>query len=44
VVVYADQPGGGPLPPVVKKLDASTKKTETKSAEPKKTTAKPPQP
>jgi peptidyl-prolyl cis-trans isomerase SurA len=43
VVIYPDQPAGAPLPPVVKKLDASTKKTETKSAAPKKGTAKPPQ-
>jgi hypothetical protein len=45
VVVYSGQPGGGPLPPVVKKLDATTaKKTDTKSAAPKKVPAKPPQP
>jgi peptidyl-prolyl cis-trans isomerase SurA len=42
VVVYSEQAGGGPLPPVVKKLDASTKKTDTKSAAPKKGAAKPP--
>jgi len=43
VVVYSGQPGGGPLPPVVKKLDASTaKKADTKSAAPKKGAAKPP--
>jgi peptidyl-prolyl cis-trans isomerase SurA len=42
VVVYSDQPGGGPLPPVVKKLDAATKKTETKTAAPKQGAAKPP--
>ena len=42
VVIYADQPAGGPLPPVVKKIDAPAKKTETKSEPPKKGTAKPP--
>ncbi|HSS48384.1 MAG TPA: hypothetical protein VLX28_05505 [Thermoanaerobaculia bacterium] len=44
VVVYPEQGPGGPLPPVVKKFDASTaKKTETKTAvPPKKAPAKPP--
>jgi hypothetical protein len=42
VVIYPEQPADAPLPPVVKKLEASTKKTDTKSAPPKKTPAKPP--
>jgi len=42
VVIYSEQAAGAPLPPVVKKLDASTKKKETKSAAPKKATPKPP--
>ncbi|HEV7785657.1 MAG TPA: hypothetical protein VGQ28_10005 [Thermoanaerobaculia bacterium] len=43
VVIYPEQGPGGPLPPVVKKLDASTaKKTDTKTAPPKKAPAKPP--
>jgi hypothetical protein len=44
VVIYPEQGPGGPLPPVVKRLDASTKKTETKTAPPKKAPAKPPAP
>jgi parvulin-like peptidyl-prolyl isomerase len=42
VVIYPAQAAGAPLPPVVKKLDASTKKKETKSTPPKKATPKPP--
>ncbi|HEV7507779.1 MAG TPA: hypothetical protein VGS07_23045 [Thermoanaerobaculia bacterium] len=43
VVIYPEQGAGGPLPPVVKKLDASTvKKPDTKTVPPKKTRAKPP--
>ncbi len=43
VVIYPDQPANAPLPPVVKKIDATTaKKAETKSAPPKKGPAKPP--
>jgi peptidyl-prolyl cis-trans isomerase SurA len=42
VVIYPEQAADATLPPVVKKLDASTKKKETKSAEPKKATPKPP--
>ncbi|HEX4960490.1 MAG TPA: hypothetical protein VF173_06605 [Thermoanaerobaculia bacterium] len=43
VVIYADQPAGAPLPPVVKKMDAPVaKKSEPKSAAPKKGKAKPP--
>src|SRR5436305_3360991 len=43
VVIYPDQPAGAPLPPVVKKIDATTaKKAETKSAAPKKGPARPP--
>ena len=43
VVIYPDQPGNAPLPPVVKKIDATTaKKAETKSAAPKKGPARPP--
>lgn len=42
VVIYSEQAAGAPLPPVVKKLDASTKKPETKSVAPKKATPKPP--
>ena len=42
VVIYADQPAGGLLPPVVKKIDAPAKKVETKSEPPKKGAAKPP--
>lgn len=42
VVIYSEQAAGAPLPPVVKKLDASTRKKETKSAAPKKATPKPP--
>ena len=40
VVIYPDQPAGGPLPPVVKKIDTPAKKGETKSEPPKK--GKPP--
>jgi peptidyl-prolyl cis-trans isomerase SurA len=39
VVIYAGQPAGGPLPPVVKKIDTPAKKPETT---PKKGPAKPP--
>lgn len=42
VVIYPEQGPGGPLPPVVKKLDVPTKKAETKTAAPKKAPAKPP--
>lgn len=45
VVIYPEQGPGGPLPPVVKKFDASTKKVEPKTAAPvapKKAAAKPP--
>jgi parvulin-like peptidyl-prolyl isomerase len=42
VVIYPAQPAGAPLPPVVKRMDAKAKKAETKSAAPKKGTAKPP--
>ncbi|MBW8874537.1 MAG: SurA N-terminal domain-containing protein [Acidobacteria bacterium] len=42
VVIYPNQPGNAPLPPVVKKIDATTaKKAETKSAPPKGPTRPP---
>jgi peptidyl-prolyl cis-trans isomerase SurA len=40
VVIYPDQPAGGPLPPVVKRIDTPAKKGEAKSEPPKK--GKPP--
>ena len=45
VVIYPEQGPGGPLPPVVKKMDAPAKKPEPKAAAPvapKKAPAKPP--
>lgn len=45
VVIYPEQGPGGPLPPVVKKLDTATKKPETKTTVPppkKKAPARPP--
>src|SRR4051794_5220544 len=41
VVIYPPE-SGGPLPPVVKTLNAPAKKADTKSAAPKKKAAKPP--